>query len=235
MNTSRLKKTNSLILLVMLVLLVGIAGTSPGRTVMQTVLQPIRRFLVAPVTYEEPAETEALRAENQRLRRQITALNEEQRAVENRFDTVTAGVVSYSPRPQRNAIIIDVGTSDGVEVGATTISKGFFIGEVISVEENTSTVALINDASFRAVGETEQQTHGILSGEYNSIILNRIPQGAQLEEGDIVFTSKLDTQLVGDLPIGRVQAIFSEGELLKYAQVRSPIDFTKLTTVSVIR
>lgn len=235
MKLSRLQKTNSIILFVILLLLVLIAGTSVGRSTVNVLLHPLRRFVVAPVSYNESLEDEALRAENKQLRQQLGALSEEHATVRERRNAVTVEVVSYSPHAERNAIIVDVGSEDGITEGATAVSQGFFIGEVITVDQSTSTIALINDGSFRAVGETEHKTQGILTGAYNSITLRRIPRDAELTEGDMVYTSKLDTEVVGDLPVGRVQAIFREGELLKYAQIRSPVDFTKLTAVSIIR
>lgn len=179
----------------------------------------------------ELAKLREVEKENKLLRAQLN-FSEEQK-----LDLVGARVVAYSPDNVRRNITIDVGKSDGIEVGMAVVSAGAMIGKIERVHDHSSDVFLISDPEFRVLAMTQNgRAKGIVRGQLGSGL--RMEQVAQSEVVDIseyVLTSGSDHVPRG-LPIGTIESVDrSDNEIFQAANVKALVDTQRLEIVFVVK
>ncbi len=108
-----------------------------------------------------------------------------------RYKTISANVIGRSPDNWHKQIIIDKGKNEGVKSGDSVITTKGIVGQVIETNNNTSTIQLISDPSYKLGCKIKKRNIlGILSGRTNSTgLLNFIPIGTKVKTGDLVETS----------------------------------------------
>ncbi|MGB9848045.1 MAG: rod shape-determining protein MreC [Minisyncoccia bacterium] len=154
------------------------------------------------------------------------------------FNFVLANVVGRSPLNFSQTFIIDKGEEDGIKVGQIVVWGGkTLVGEIINVSKSFSTVRAITDSDFKAavfVGENKEE--GLFNGnDFLPPRVDLIPLKAQINEGDIVYTSGLDNKFIKNLYVGEVKEIIkSPGKIFQEIKVEPAIDWTKLYQVLVI-
>ena len=183
--------------------------------------------------------------ENEFLRAQL-------QLVEKRdYDVEIARVVGHGADNISNVLVLDKGESRGVLVGQPVLAArpdslsgqgwqgGFLIGKIIKTRKNSALVLLINDdlSSVAAKVQNQAKTSGLVEGEYGlEIKMNLIPQVEAFKEGDIVVTSGLEELIPAGIIIGEVKKIDREPEeMFQSAALASPVNFGKVTLVSVIK
>lgn len=153
------------------------------------------------------------------------------------FKTVPAEVIAKDPTDIQKIFEISVGKKQGIKNGMPVISSGFLIGKISEVHYNTSKVLLITNPNSIINGILQKsRTYGLVYGEIGfGLTMNSIPQGVQINIGDIVVTSGLGGDFPKGLILGKVSGIISkQGEMFQTAKLSSMIDFAKLETVFVI-
>lgn len=133
------------------------------------------------------------------------------------YQTIGAFVVGNSPSLWNNVIIIDRGSSDGIEEKMPVISyNGSLVGRIEYVGVSTSQVRLISDPEFVVGGIVEREDSraiGLVKGQLNEDkvnIMEKISWDADIEEEDLILTSGLSNSYPRGLPIGKVIEIESE-------------------------
>lgn len=207
------------------------------------------------------AENNALREENMLMQGQLDeqAVLLQTMQIQSEYtdrQTLPARVLGTDPDGLQQKIIINRGSNDGVKVGmAVTVANKkdpgsdkatgiVFIGQVIEVEENRSTVLLITDATA-SVGARmyNSRADGILYGNGRSsdmLTLKRVNKSVSPIENEWIMTSDLfesETALVpGNIPIGWIV-----GDPIENAQtgeleftVHPAADFNDLDTVWIV-
>lgn len=157
----------------------------------------------------------------------------------NDFSFQVAEVVGRNSDNTQNAIIINVGSKRGVEVGQAVIAEqNMMIGKVDKVLKNSSVVLLINDDLSKVASRIQNgsKTIGIVEGEFGlGIKIRLIPQTEMIKEGDVVVTSGLEKNIPANIVIGQIKSIFNEPEeLFQEATVESMVDFNKIHMVNVL-
>lgn len=166
----------------------------------------------------------------------LSALVEFARAnPENRYQA--AAVIGRDPSPFLRYIIINRGSDDDIRRGMPVVTQQGLIGRIDAVTANAARVQLITDSS--AVVNAKIQPSGaqaVLKGQITGdLILELIPQGVQLDVGNLVLTSGLGGVYPPNIVIGQISGIRSQPQdLFQTASVQSVVDFSQLEIVLVI-
>jgi rod shape-determining protein MreC len=204
-----------------------------------------------------PEDMQSARAEIEQLRLQVEALqreNEELREVQgelqlmqdlfNRarespeFRRLTASVIGYDTSPLFRSIIIDKGSEDGVFVGMPVESARGLVGQVFRTTGHSAMVILVTDniSSIPArLGDT--RATGIVRGGGlgGATTMDWVDLEAQVDVGEVVYTSGLGGRFPQDMVIGRITDVERrEADLFQRAVVQPAVDFDSLEMVFVI-
>ena len=130
---------------------------------------------------------------------------------------ITARAISAPGNIFAHSLLINSGRSVGIEKGNAVMFNGMFIGQIVSVGNNSSRVLLISDVnSMIPVVVSNNRIPSILIGE-NLILpsLKFLPNNVKLNQGSIVQTSGHGGLLPAGLPIGTVVKHSSEKNYVK--------------------
>lgn len=155
-------------------------------------------------------ELDRVKMENQYLRAQLDtadrarALAIFQAASPSR--TIAARIIGNTPGAGAKVVIIDRGSSDGVESGMAVITPNGIAGKVISVYPTASYVRLITDPAFAAgVVSQKNHVHGTLRGQGSAeLSVDYIQNEETVEPGEWFYTSGDDLIFPKGLPVGTV-------------------------------
>lgn len=122
------------------------------------------------------------------------------------IEGVTGRVIGRSTDAWNQTITVDVGTSDGVEVGLTVLGPSGVVGQVTSATAGSCTVRLLTDpASGVAALVQSSRAEGIVRGSLNGLLyLDNVSPDIAVEAGDVVLTSGLGGSFAKGLLIGTV-------------------------------
>ena len=130
---------------------------------------------------------------------------------------ITVRAISAPGNVFAHSLLINSGRSAGIEKGNAVLFNGIFIGQIVSVGNNSSRVLLISDVnSMIPVVVSNNRIPSILTGE-NLILpsLKFLPNNVKLNHGSIVQTSGHGGLLPAGLPIGSVVKHSSEKNYVK--------------------
>jgi rod shape-determining protein MreC len=174
-----------------------------------------------------------LTAENQLLREELEFKESRQ------LNTVAAEIVTGVSDPISQAVIINRGKSDGVEVGYAVVSGGgALIGKVVETYETISKVLLLTDTTSKVAAtiQNQTQTAGLIEGQFGlSIAMTDIPQDQDIKTGDLIITSGLEGQIPRGLLIAYIESVSQiESAIFKTAVLTPVASFKNLSHVLVI-
>ncbi|MCW2878300.1 MAG: Cell shape-determining protein-like protein [Sphaerisporangium sp.] len=196
-----------------------------------------------------------LRAENARLRQELTAhsLDRNRSAELTRmlglsglggYRVVAAQVIARRGVPGfEDAVEIDAGTGDGVRSEMTVLNGDGLVGRVIHTSPTTSTVVLLTDPASSAGARLEGNNQiGVVTGlgpvaEGRLIRFRLLDAAAPLTAGRriVSFGSQNGMPYAPGLPVGTIQRVeATPGELTRVAYARPFVDFTALDVVGVV-
>jgi rod shape-determining protein MreC len=147
---------------------------------------------------------EALEAETSRLR----ALRENTAAVAHRF--VVGDIMNLDIDAFRERVLVDRGARDGVFVGQAVLDAGGVYGQVARVEQLTSEVILISDASHAIpvqVNRNGLRTIAVGTGDMSRLKLPYLSTSADVVAGDLLVTSGLGGGFPAGYPVGTVAEV----------------------------
>ena len=135
------------------------------------------------------------------------------------------------------AMTIDKGTKDGVAKGQAVVSQGFLVGIISEARPDNADVTLATDFnSLVPVVLQESRGTGLLRGGLQGLSVEDIPLNIQIKQGEVVLTSGLGGEIPAGLSVGKVSATVSlQGEIFQKVTVNSPIDFSKLEVLFVVK
>lgn len=195
---------------------------SPLQSATHDVLRPLGNFLSGAVDYG------SLKAENQRLRDQVAALQKQsiQAAAEasaaqqeaallhlpfvGSIPSVTTQVIDDSSSNFENTVTINKGTSSGVSPGQPVVAAGGLVGSVLSASGGSAVVVLLTDPTF-AVGirlpeENIGTAQGVGRAQAMKVTVDTTSNPAPVVKvGQTVVTSGLDLEnFPPDIPVGKI-------------------------------
>jgi rod shape-determining protein MreC len=189
------------------------------------------------------AELQRLRAENVRLRAILEL--DSKNTYPTGYDRVVGRVIARTPNAIDRAIVVDVGTSDGVQVDDPVMTSAGLIGIVRAVSGNSAQVGLIINRSQAVTATvTGSGATGVMRSASNEgspvLALDYVSRRVPVRVGDRVLTAgwrsgSLQSLFPPGIPIGIVSGVGnSPADLFKSVQVTPNADFDRLHEVIVL-
>lgn len=161
------------------------------------------------------------------------------------YGIVGANVVAKVGENWFDTIIIDVGSSDGINKGNYVVTGQGFVGIVTEVGSNSSKVRTLLDAASSVPGKLSSTGEdGLVTGISSTskekyCKVNFLPLDTKAQVGDLVVTSNVVTEqstfVKSDIIVGTITKIEDEKpNLSKIAYIKPVVDFSKLEKVMVI-
>ncbi len=186
-------------------------------------------------------EIDYLKNQNSQLREQAASIERLSTLLEFKVRqaprTVGAQVVGRDATNWYQSLILNKGTSDGVQVEMGVITPAGVVGRVVKTSSALSVVLLISDPNNAVAGLIQRtRDEGIVQGMPDgSVKLKYIPLLSGVQEGDRVVTSGLVGGFPRGLPIGTISRIVKEeGDLFQSADIVPDVEFEKVEEVLVI-
>jgi rod shape-determining protein MreC len=150
--------------------------------------------------------------------------------------TTMAHAVMLDTSSRFKSVIIDRGSSAGVEVNDAVVNANGLIGRVVLTTKDMSKVQLITDGNA-AVGVLIQRTRrqGVLRGDGGAAAqLYDIPSLSDVIQGDTIMTAGIDGIYPKGVPVGTVLKAEKGQDLFKTITVRPAVDFGTVEEVIVL-
>ncbi len=145
--------------------------------------------------------------------------------------TLTAQIVGRDPSLWFRTIIVDRGSSEGVEKGMPVITVEGVVGQILDTSPNYSKVLLANDPNSAIdVLIQRNRVQGILKGNgSDGFNLLYVLKNADIEKGDIIVTSGLGDVFPKGIPVGKVsEVIKNKRGMFQQINVDPSVDFSQL-------
>ncbi|MEI7760962.1 MAG: rod shape-determining protein MreC [Thermoleophilia bacterium] len=205
------------------------------------------------------SDTKRLQAENEALRQQVIqnqfAANDNDKLkallafrdgprFPDDYTGLAAAVIARPTESFQQAVVVAVGSSDGVALDAPVVTADGFLGRVTRVYAHSSRVTLLSDEQF-AVSALDVRSgaagivkHGRASA--STLIFDRVPKKLKVSIGDTIVTagwrsSKLASLYPKGIPIGHVTSVGqADTDLWKQVQIESFAGFDRVDAVLVL-
>ena len=233
--------------------------------VVKGVLTPIRSGASHLVDYAEQLynymfEYEALAAENEALKQQLSQMQDDARKADSlsrenaylrsvleiksnnpSWELVDSYIISRSSQDWSKTFTIDKGTSSGIEAGMCAITaNGEVVGLVSQVGSNYAEVKSLLDSSLEISSTiTASGYNGMVQGGYSTgmdglLRMNYLPSSAVIRNRDQVVTSG-STVYPRNLVVGYVvDAGFDDTGVAKYALLEPAVNVASLDMVFIV-
>ncbi|MBU1292219.1 rod shape-determining protein MreC [Patescibacteria group bacterium] len=183
------------------------------------------------------AQLEGIAKENELFRRQIGSSGP-------KFESeklILANIVGQDTSNLRKYFLINKGTKDGLELGSVVIAAGnLLVGRVIEVTNSFAKVQSIIDSNSRVnaliFAKDGLEITGLIKGDQGlNLIIDLLPQGEVVEQGQLIVTSGLAGLFPAGLLIGQIEKVISSDvQISQMAELKPAIDFERLRNVFVI-
>lgn len=183
------------------------------------------------------AEVNTLQSENESLKELV---GKEESLAD--FNPLNATVIARNPDQWEEKIILNKGSSHGVELNMAVMTANGLIGKISLVTPFTSEVELLhtNNPNYRVsaiVQGEKSDIFGLIEGydvERNELILKRIDSSFKVNVGEQVVTSGLGGVFPKGIPIGEITEVTTDDYgLTKLAYVKPAADFSLLEDVVI--
>lgn len=147
---------------------------------------------------------QALEAENQRLRRLLSAASTIHHKV------LVATIIKASQAPYSYQILINKGIRQGVYRGQAVIDAHGVLGQVVRANPGDSVALLITDPHNGIpvqVNRTGLQTVALGRGDGQTLTLPFLPRNADIRVGDLLVSSGMGGRFPEGYPVGRISAV----------------------------
>lgn len=181
----------------------------------------------------EAAEAEMLREENVLLRAELGFLERsETRAIAS---SILAKSISHSV----SRFVVNVGTNQGVDLGAAVVSgEGIYVGKITEIGKHSATVSALTDPAHTVAVSllNESRTIGVASGSVGDLLqIDYIPTDEAIQENDLVVTSGLEVHIPSGLIVGIVNTVSQETDSPFQQAIVEPLaDVRRLSSVLIL-
>jgi rod shape-determining protein MreC len=194
-------------------------------------------------------ENEKLRAESDKLRAEILALEEVQ--IENqrlkkalnmpilsKSNFVTGQIIGQDSNPESLGFFINVGSNNGVKPRMPVVSYNGIVGTVMRVYPNSSMFLAVQDPSHAVDGTIRRsRARFIVQGQGKPLIghLKYLDRAEDIRVGDAVITSGLDGVFPKGLLVGSIVKVQRpKSGITQTAEVRASANLGQIEEVMVI-
>jgi rod shape-determining protein MreC len=197
------------------------------------------------------ANARRLERENQSLRGRVDELEAQREGVEllEREIAELRTLQSYGPVPGRrripaniigyfpyeNLVLLNVGSRQGVEVGAPIIAAGGLLGTVQTVEPNRCQVMLLSNPNLM-IGVIDSSRNPPSDGLFRNLVVTFQNPQAPVEVGDLIVTAGYSERIPRGIIIGRVINVEDSLELgTRRAWVDPTVSLGNVSNVQVLQ
>jgi rod shape-determining protein MreC len=174
--------------------------------------------------------------ENADLRQKLHFVNSAR--YPNGFDAVGAAIIAQPPSSLEQQILIDAGSSSGIQKDDPVASGEGLVGTVIRVAHNQSLVALLtDDATSVSAIDVKTRAPGIVKAGSS---FDHVGKDLRVNQGDMLVTAgwkagDLSSIYPPGIPIGQVTSVGqNEVDLYKHVQLQPFTNFSTLSSVLVL-
>jgi rod shape-determining protein MreC len=159
------------------------------------------------------ADLDRIKMENQFLRTELSTADRGRALAifqqESQSKTIAAHVIGNTTGVGAKVVIVDRGTTSGVQKGMAVITPDGIVGKVTGAYPTASYVLLITDPTFAAgVISQKNHVHGTLKGQgYSTVIVDYIQNEQKVEPGEWFYTSGDDRIFPKGLPVGETTVV----------------------------
>ncbi len=155
------------------------------------------------------------------------------------YTYIHSQIISNSFQSRDNYLILDKGSSDGVEVEMGVISSDGIVGIVNSVSENfCSVISILHSKSAIDAKITSNEYTGTCfwpGSDYRLGELKNIPSHTKLTKGDTVVTSGNSSIFPPEIPIGFINDFkLKPGRSFYNIEIQYNTDYNKISHVYII-
>jgi rod shape-determining protein MreC len=187
--------------------------------------------------YKQTMDYESLTQENERLR-EMLELKEEN---EDFVFSEPCDVIARNANDIYGGFTIDKGSDDGLSVNDPIITSIGLVGRVTSVAPNYAQVTTLMSSQVN-VGVYTMRTkatgvieNDLATAEKGMCLMSDILKDADIQEGDIIFTSGKSGLFPDDILVGTVVEVYDDSNgLSKHALIEPAEDFFGVTTVFAV-
>lgn len=160
------------------------------------------------------------------------------------YESIQATVIARNPDQWEEKIILDKGSTHGVEVNMAVQTATGLVGKVVLVTPFTAEVELLftNNPNYRVssmVLSENQEVYGLIEGydvERGELIMKRIDSSAAVKEGEQVVSSGLGGIFPRGILIGDVTEVTTDDfGLTKMAYIKPAANFSLLDHVIIAK
>ena len=180
-------------------------------------------------------ELEIIKAENETLKEYVNLKEKYEE-----YDTIPADIINRDISNYSSTIIINVGSNDGIKEDMTVIADSGLVGHIISVTPTTAKVQTIIDTGTAVTSKISTTDDTIIVqgtlDDKSTLKATFIPTDAVVLQGDSIETSGIGGIYPKGIHIGSIKEVINTSNPInRYAIVETAVNFTKLTTVLVIK
>lgn len=222
----------------------------PVANIVRSIAEPVRTF------FSTIASLRSVVRENVALQSQVIALQQNQVQFDklkadndllreelkfrgqSKLNLESCTVLSIDPQELSDAMVLNCGKEQGIEVGQAVLSQGYLVAKVTYVGSYTSTALLISNAQSSIDAKlSKNNTEGVVKGSFGSgMVFDLVSQNADVSANDLVVTAGINSRIPKDLLIGQIGSVLSgPNDLFKKMSVTSPVRQRAVEFVYVVR
>ncbi len=150
--------------------------------------------------------------------------------------TVAALIIGRDPSPWFKTVVVNQGSSDGVQKGMPVVTVEGVVGQVMDTSPNQSRVLLANDPNSAIdVLIQKSRVQGMIKGSSNGYSLLYILKNTEVVEGDRIVTSGLGGMFPKGLPVGTVSRVVKNRRgMFQQIDIEPTVDFSQLEYLLII-
>jgi rod shape-determining protein MreC len=149
---------------------------------------------------------------------------------------LTAQVIGKDPSQWFKTIIVNRGSSDGVQQGMPAVTVEGIVGQVVNTSPHYAKILLATDPNS-AIDVLIQKTRvqGIIKGKGTLYQLHYVLKNSEVEKGDQIVTSGLGGVFPKGLPVGIISNVTkTKRGMFQHIEIEPSTDFTQLEYVVII-
>ena len=188
---------------------------------------------------ETQAETTALNEENESLKEEL-----ELQSTLTDYNVLSGSVIARNPDRWVDQLIINRGSSDGLQKGMSVMSNNGLIGRVAEVNPTSAKVTLLTANEEAAVltsteiVQEDETIYGVINGfdmDRGNLVMEQITSESTIEEGTEVVTSGLGGLVPRGLLVGTVAEVSLDRHGLgQRVYIEPAADFENIRFVTII-
>lgn len=135
-----------------------------------------------------------------------------------------------------NKLLVEFDKNQTVKIGDAVVNKDGVIGQVLSVNANNAQVSLVTNPNVKMYLQSAKNKSKMLAqgAGNNTVVVKYIDKNDDVQVGDILETTGLDDTYPGNIPVVKVQKVFTENSGFNSAICVPVVDFSQLQYVLVL-